>query len=275
VVGLCLAALALVRTFKLFFLGTRTSLPLFLVSCQLAASEVVTLIPSHDTTLMEIQPDRNNGGQGWVNAGTTQNVTRNHGLFQWDLTEAIPFGSTILSATVTFDVTRSPGCGIGNSSFSLYRVFRPWGEGDKIAVDNRGGQGAPATGGEATWNDRFFGDNPWGAPGGLPGVDFAQSPSASQFIYDIGRSPYTFSADSQLVDDVQGWVNDSKSNFGWILISDDETTPFTARRFGSREDPDHAPLLTVEFQVVPEPAPTIIGALGLVAMVMVWRRRRE
>src|SRR5256886_11084114 len=187
-----------------------------------AWAEVVTLAPAHVTTLMEVQPDRNNGGQGWVNAGTTQNGERNRGLFQWDFTGVIPPEANILSVELTLAVTRTPGCGRVDSSFSFYRLLRSWGEGDKVALDNRGGQGAPATAGETTWNDRFFGASPWGAPGGAPGIDFVPAASASQFIYDVGRSPYTFTSDSELLADVQFWVKNPQANFGWILISDDE-----------------------------------------------------
>ena len=67
-----------------------------------------------------------------------------------------------------------------------------------------------------------------------------------------------------MVSDVQGWLAGSSSNFGWIFISDDEATPFTARRFGSREDPNAAPQLTVRFELVPEPAAAALFGLALV-----------
>ncbi len=258
--------LFLMRTHNLSLATAAACLIASLPSLPRACGDVVTLVPSHDTTLIEIQPDRNNGGQAWVNAGTTQNGTRNRGLFQWDLTGVIPSGATVESVDVTLEVTRVPGCGIANSSFSLYRMLRSWGEGDKVALDNAGGQGAPATLGEATWNERFFGASRWAAPGGLAGVDFLASPSASDYIYDRGRSPYTFASGSELVADVQGWVKDPSSNFGWLLMTDDEGTPFTARHFGSREDPNAPPLLTIEFAVVPEPGWLTLCAIGLAAL---------
>jgi len=257
-----------VRKRKLHLASAGTSLLIFAAPLQRAWSEVVTVTPSHDATLIQIHPDRNNGGEAWVNAGTTQKSTPNRGLFQWDLTGVIPVGATILSADVTFEVTKVPGCGIANSSFSLYRMLQSWGEGNKVAVDNGGGQGAPATAGEVTWNDRFFGSIHWGAPGGLAGVDFVGSPSASEDIYDIGRSPYTFASGSELVADLQKWVNNPQSNFGWMLMSDDEGTPFTARRFASREDPlGRAPILTVDFEMVPEPGTLALWSLGMIALI--------
>ena len=255
------------RTLMFYLGGAGISLlALGTVTCSSRGDEV-SLTASHDTTLIEVAPNSNNGGQAWVNAGTTQNGTRNRGLFQWDLTGAIPAGATILSVDLTLAVTRVPDAGRADSPFSLYRLLVPWGEGNKVAIDNRGGQGAPATAGEATWNDRFFGSTPWAAPGGAAGVDFVAAPSTSQYIYDVGRSPYHF---TELVGDVQGWVNNPQSNFGWILIGDDESTPFTARRFGSREEPfGNVPTLTVDF-VVPEPGTFWLCGLGLIGLAA-WR----
>ena len=237
-------------------------------------ADVVTLTPAHDTSLMEIQPDRNNGGEGWFLAGTTQNGTRNRGLIQFDLTGVIPANATITSVDLSLDVTRVPGCGFALSSFSLHRMSVSWGEGDKIAIDNAGGQGAPATPGEATWNDRFFGGPAWSGPGGAPDADYADVSSAGAFIYGTGDSPYHFTG-AMMRDDVQAWMNDPQSNFGWILMSDDETSPFTARRFGSREDPNAMPLLTIEFAVVPEPGMAALCglALAIVGTAAAWRRK--
>ena len=52
-----------------------------------------------------------------------------------------------------------------------------------------------------------------------------------------------------LVADVQAWINNPSSNFGWLLISENEVSPETARRFGAREDPTHAPVLTISYSL--------------------------
>src|SRR5262249_43944894 len=39
------------------------------------------------------------------------------------------------------------------------------------------------------------------------------------------------------------------SNFGWLLKSEDEASPETARRFGTREDPTHPPVLTISYSL--------------------------
>ena len=238
-----------------------------------AQAAVVTLNPSHDTSLIQVQPDRNNGGEAWFLAGTTQNGTLNRGLIQFDFTGVLPPNAVITSVNLSLDVTRVPSCGSAISSFSLHRLLVPWGEGNKVALDNNGGQGAPATAGEATWSHRFLGGPAWSAPGGAPNADYAVDPSASAFIYGTGDSPYDF-AGTAMVSDVQGWLAGSQSNFGWIFISDDEGTPFTARRFGSREDPNATPQLTVRFDLVPEPPTAALFGLALALAAAAAGRKR-
>jgi hypothetical protein len=72
--------------------------------------------------------------------------------------------------------------------------------------------------------------------------------------------------------DVQSWETDPASNNGWMLIAFSEDVRYTARRFGSTEDPNFAPLLSVTFQVVPEPSSVLLGALSL-GLVLALRSR--
>jgi hypothetical protein len=81
-------------------------------------------------------------------------------------------------------------------------------------------------------------------------VDFVSSESSSQDVYSEG-SLCRFPSTPALVADVQSWVDDPQSNCGWILISYGEGTQFTARHFGSREDPAAHPNLEIQFLVRP------------------------
>jgi len=110
------------------------------------------------------------------------------------------------------------------------------------------GAGAPATPGDATWNDRFFGSLAWGTAGGV----FAPTPSASAPIPEV-LGDYVWGSTPTLVSDVQGWLTNPAGNFGWVLLGD-ESALSTARRFNSREHIDVAsrPRLTVTF--APPPA---------------------
>jgi len=129
----------------------------------------------------------------------------------------------------------------------LRRLLRDWGEGTKRSVAGHPLEGAPATAGEATWNARFYPDTLWSAPGAAAPVDFTGTLSATNFIR--GTNTYAFDSTSNLIADVQGWLNNPASNFGWLLRSELERTPFTNRRFASREDLNNAPRLVIDFSL--------------------------
>ena len=47
--------------------------------------------------------------------------------------------------------------------------------------------------------------------------------------------------------DAQLWLDEPATNFGWIIVCDNESELYTARRIGTREDPVNTPLLTVDY----------------------------
>lgn len=227
-----------------------------------------------DTTLIEPQPDHNNGGQEFLNAGITQNYTRMHGLMRFDLS-ALPANAVIENVTLTLEVVGQPRDGFNAGVFGLYRMLKPWGEGNKVAQDDLSpGLGAPATAGEATWNDRFaLMGQPWGAPGGAAGIDYVADVSSTLTVYGLGDSPYNFPSETTLIEDVQLWVDNPSANHGWMLKALSEEENFTARRFATRESGDFGPYLQIEYSVVPEPRlPALLG-VGT-AVLLYFRRRR-
>ena len=190
-------------------------------------------------------------------AGRIQNNYINRALFKFDFSN-LPANALILSVALNIEVTRVPGEPPVDSTFGLHRMLRPWGEGTKAATGmDPPGQGRPATAGEATWLCAFFPTNEWSLPGGATGADFSSAESSFQFIGGLG--PYRFESTPELVADVQDWVDHPESNYGWMLICNDEETIFTARRFASREDPDAHPTLEIEYV-----APLQIESAGLV-----------
>ena len=51
-----------------------------------------------------------------------------------------------------------------------------------------------------------------------------------------------------MIEDVQSWIKDPGTNFGWILIGD-EVVLGTAKRFDSREnDPENTPKLKILYK---------------------------
>ncbi|MSU66688.1 MAG: hypothetical protein EXS38_11430 [Opitutus sp.] len=79
-------------------------------------------------------------------------------------------------------------------------------------------------------------------PGTPPGGDFAPAVSASQLVSgSTGTATFTGAG---LVADVQAWVNNPATNFGWIMVAQNESA--AAVRFTSREGAN-APSLVVDF----------------------------
>ncbi len=236
--------------FSFCFIG---ALALGFYACPVRADSVI-LASDGDTTLIGAVPDNNNGGQTFVNAGVTQNYTTNRGLFRFDIGSRVPAGSKITHADLTLEVVRQPPPDdYKPSAFDLHRLLVSWGEGNKTnsssVTSPSPGLGEPATTNEATWNARFaFTTNFWTTPGGAATNDYAPSVSSSQFIYGLGDSPYTFASTPVMIADVQIWLDHPETNFGWILKSSDEAMNWTACRFGSREDPQTAPRLTLEYE---------------------------
>lgn len=67
-----------------------------------------------------------------------------------------------------------------------------------------------------------------------------------------GNGSYTWSSTTELVADVQAWVDDAAANFGWLVTGNEGASP-TAKRFDSRENPTEAnrPVLEVVYLLVP------------------------
>jgi hypothetical protein len=217
-----------------------------LAICQLARPETVVLTSVADTTLFEFTPNNNQGAFTNFAAGTTGIVTegaKSRGLVQFDVAASVPANAQITAVRVHLTVIRVPGGGGVSSTFGLHRVLQPWNEGNKVGFAT----GVPATAGETTWNSRLHGSALWTTPGGAPDADYAAEASSRTMILGLGT--YTFDTSAAAVADAQTWLGDPAINYGWIVISEDEETQQTARRFGSRESPPNAPRLEIEYAV--------------------------
>ena len=74
-----------------------------------------------------------------------------------------------------------------------------------------GGAGAQAEAGDATWLHTFYNTSFWTTPGG----DFSPTLSATTTVSTVNTT-YTWSG-SGLLADVQAWVSNPASNFGWVI----------------------------------------------------------
>ena len=217
----------------------------------LAFGATVTLQPAADTSLFENGPDNNLGATDLA-SGTIRIGPKSRALIRFDLAGQVPANATIMSAEFRIRVSKAPPGG-APSTFGLHRVLQSWTEGSKGGI-----VGSPATAGESTWNARVFPDTPWSAPGAAAPADYAAKASATRLV--SGLNAYTFASTPDLVADVQAWVANPASNFGWILISQSEGTPLTARRFASRETPSNGPTLVIQFTAPAQATPPAITA---------------
>lgn len=212
-----------------------------------ANAAIINLMPSKDNTLYEFDPkegDNSNGAGFYFFAGETVMSELRRGVLAFDVAGSIPPGSIITSVTLTMNMSRTHGDTA--RIVELHKLLADWGEGTSHAQGEEG-DGAPAMPNDATWRHRFFDTIFWSMQGG----DFSAIVSASQSVGPVGQ--YTWSS-AQMVADVQSWVNDPASNFGWLVLGD-ESAAGTTKRFDTRESAS-PPVLTIQYLSAPRSAPT-------------------
>jgi hypothetical protein len=215
------------------------------VATTLAQAEIVSLVPTGDTTIYSESGDLSNGAGEFVFSGRTARSTTRRALLRFDVAASVRPGSTISTVTLTLHPSQSPGSSEPPlpQSFVLHRVIAPWGEGTSDAR-TPGGFGTRATVNDATWTYRFWYSDVWTTPGG----DFNPSESAHTVISVTNDAFVVWGPTAEMVRDVRDWLDQPATNFGWILIGN-EALDKTARRFDSRESRKvtYRPVLTIEF----------------------------
>jgi len=211
-----------------------------------AFGDSITLVPDADTSLFANFPDNNLGASISLVAGGNGAGLPGRALLHFDLSGQVPSNAVIQSVALTVNVVMAPGGGGVSSIFDLHRLLVGWVEGT-----GTGNTGSPANDGEPTWTDRVYPSVAWTAPGGAVSNEFSATVSSTMLINGLGG--YTFPATPTLVADLQQWLLNPATNFGWILISESENTPFTARRFGAREDPVSTSVLQIQYALPTAP----------------------
>lgn len=209
-------------------------------SATISEAASVTVRPSKDNTIYGSGDAQLSNGSGRYlfagSSGTNGGGRILRSLVAFDLAGQIPAGATVNS--VTFTLTVDTPLPTNTNTVRLHRALANWGEGSSRALMGEGG-GAAATPNDVTWTARFFNTANWTTPGG----DFAPTASATQRV-GVASGPIVYATTAGLVADVQAWVNNAATNFGWFLIAQDEAG--AAVRFFSREG-SPAPSLIVDF----------------------------
>ena len=221
---------------------TRTAFTaIFLAFCSSSSFGDLVVVPaSADASIYESANGAAANGAGPRLFAGRSGVGLRRTLLEFNVAEAIPAGATIDAVELRLIVDRD-AVAPPTSDFGLHRVLTAWNEG-AAAAGIRGGTGAASGSGDVTWVHSEKGESEWGTPGG----DFVANASAVVSI--SGTGPATWQTTSELVADVQGWLDFPDENFGWMLLGG-ETQSTSARRLHARESTatQSRPGLSIEF----------------------------
>jgi spore coat protein A len=204
----------------------------------------VTITATSDNTLYQDATGSVSNG-----AGTKMIVSKNasaqvcRGVLRFDLASAIPSGAVISAASLTL---YNAEAATSAADVTVYRASAGWGEGTSVAPGTET-VGAPSTTGDATWIHRLYPGTLWTTAGG----DFSATSSALTNVTGAGFYSWTSAA---LLAEVQGWVDQPSTNFGWILRGKETGASGSAvKRFESRQSVDvaHRPQLQITYVAPP------------------------
>jgi spore coat protein A len=212
-----------------------------------AEAGVVVLEPSKDNSLKEdVAGAVSNGAGPMLFTGRTGSDGGDDALravLEFDVGGSVPPGSIVTSATLNMNLAGTTATFFAATT-RVHRLLAEWGEGSSSSAN---GEFEASTPGDATWIHTFYDTSFWTTPGG----DYVAPASASQDVLALG--PYSWTS-TQLIADVQAWVDTPSSNHGWIVIGE-EAGGTTGRRFNSREETNTAlrPKLTIVYDEIGAP----------------------
>lgn len=204
-------------------------------------TDTIRIRPYADNTLYEDPVDTLSNGSGiYFFSGMTASFLIRRGLVKFSFLDFIPQCAIVTNVTLRLHMSKTIS---GNKTVELRKVSEDWGAGLSDAPGEEG-YGAFAEPGDATWYHTFYNDQFWSRDGGL----YANTVTASNSVGGVGY--YTWGSNTQMVNDVQSWVDDPSSNFGWLVLGD-ESTNTTAKRFDTVENDslNFRPLLTVIYEM--------------------------
>jgi hypothetical protein len=232
----------------------------FLLLPAATPADTVTLVSSRDTTIYAMDPSRSDGGGPSMDAGRNGLMPQGfacRALIGFDLANNIPAGSTITSVQLSLVLEHVHTGEAMDRQIELHALLADWGEGTagQGTVTMGAGQGyiTPADGTSATWSHRFYDTVPWTNAGG----DFVATASGSTIVAPTTGVAYVWNSTPAMVNDVQSWLDNPASNFGWLLLGD-ESGPNVERIFLTREASSNPPSLVVTYTPPSPPAAQLV-----------------
>jgi len=212
------------------------------LACAATASQADTLVlpASADSTVYQGAEDSSNGAGDYLFTSVTNNNLFFRTVLRFDLS-SIPPGSQIQSVSLQLYLSRFGG---STATVGIHRLGESWSEG---STNSEGQEGLPdpATQGDVTWSHRSWNTQQWSTFGGV----FTPTASATLSVAN-STGIKTWASTPALVADVQSWVNDPVSNFGWLLKVESEAGR-RSKRWNSRTNPTSPPQLTITFVALP------------------------
>src|SRR5574341_783607 len=214
-----------------------------------AEAATTTISASKDNTLYSESGLLSNGAGEYIFTGRTKDGYNRRAVIAFDIAGNVPAGSIITGATLTLRASRVATNTAQTTT--LRRLLADWGEGASNALQNEG-KGIQAEANDATWTHRFYPATTWASAGG----DFSGTVSGSLDVDSTGM--YTWASTSQMVADLQSWLDNPSTNFGWIIRGNEGATE-TSKRFNSRQSGQNPPALAITYTPpsgTPTPTPT-------------------
>lgn len=192
----------------------------------------------NNTLYEDVTGSTSNGAGQYLFTGKTVVNQIRRGLVYFDLVEFIPPCAIVTNVTLKMHMSRTISASV---PVQLRRVLKSWGS----SFSDAGGEegfGTTAESGDATWLHTYYNTDFWDRPGG----DYSDSITAVKNVDAIGY--YTWGSTPRMISDVQDWIINPNSNFGWLLLADESTYP-TAKRFDSvnHDSLSYRPTLTVTY----------------------------
>lgn len=202
------------------------------------AQTTVDIYYASDNTLYEDQfGETSNGSGDHFFTGKTAADQLRRGLIKFLIEKDIPPCAIITDVSLRLHMSKTIS---GDENVELRRLERNWGEGDSHAPGEEG-FGAQAEMYDATWLHTYYSDEYWTNAGG----DFSTDPSA---VIPVGGNGFYTWDSSAMIQDVQNWIDNPGTNFGWALIGNERDLG-TAKRFDTRENDsaNFRPVLTITY----------------------------